>query len=306
MLPFADRLAASVQAKGNGVCVGLDPRFAQLPPLLREAYGGSLAQRAEGYRRFCQEIIDVVAELVPCVKPQAAFFEELGPAGMSALHEVIQYARQKKLLVLLDGKRNDIGSTAEAYANAYLGGDDPDAWQADAMTVSPYLGDDTLQPFVDRCHQTQSGIFVLVKTSNAGSKFLQDLRFQGTSIAELVADWVQQQASLHGGTSGFGAIGAVVGATYPEELAAMRERMPNAWLLIPGYGAQGGSAKDVAAGFDSQGLGAIVNSSRGIIFAHEKRADLPEHRWQQAVEDATRLMIQELKQFVSIAGPPIA
>ncbi len=209
------------------------------------------------------------------------------------MHAVIQHARRKQLLVILDGKRNDIGSTADAYARAYLGGSDPDGWQADALTVSPYLGVDSLEPFVQRCRETSTGIFVLVKTSNPGGKFLQDIAVDQHRVSDRVAMWVESQSSANQGPSGYGPIGAVVGATYPEELAILRARMPSAWILIPGYGAQGGSAQDVRAGFDEHGLGAIVNSSRGIIFAYEK--DTAIDRWQQAVERATLTMIQQLR-----------
>src|SRR5438105_1579867 len=160
LLSFADRLIQQVRRRGTPVLVGLDPRWEQLPPgLTSGAEGGDGSRRAAVYAQFCREVIDVVAPLVPAVKPQAAFFEQLGPAGMAALYEVIQYARAAGLLVILDGKRNDIGSTAEAYAEAYLG---ESAWGADALTVSPYLGEDSLRPFVDVCHRRGAGIFVLV------------------------------------------------------------------------------------------------------------------------------------------------
>jgi orotidine-5'-phosphate decarboxylase len=197
-------------------------------------------------------------------------------------------------MVILDGKRNDIGTTAQAYAEAYLGPGTLSPWGADALTVSPYLGEDSLEPFIERCQFASAGIFVLVKTSNPGSGQLQDLVVEQKSIAERVADWVESQSHSLRGTSGYGPVGAVVGATYPEELARMRERMPSAWILIPGYGAQGGAARDVAAGFDHQGLGALVNSSRGIIFAHASDRYRSLDRWQAAVESATREMIAEL------------
>lgn len=290
---FGDKLAQAVLSKKNPVCVGLDPRWEQLPPCFHSASSPTLADKAMAYAEFSKAIIDIVAPLVPCVKPQAAFFEELGPAGMVALHQVIQHARSQQLLVILDGKRNDIGSTAEAYASAYLGGSDPQGWQADALTVSPYLGDDTLVPFVSRCYQTDTGIFVLVKTSNPGSAFLQDRVADGLTTSLRVAAWVEQESYRYRGTFGFGSIGAVVGATYPEELTLLREKMPSTWFLIPGYGAQGGTAQDVRRGLNSQGLGAIVNSSRGIIFAHTKEPNNP--HWESHVEKATLAMIADLQ-----------
>ncbi len=295
LLPFGDRLAAAVREKRSAVCVGLDPRWTSLPPSLVAGVEATPAGMAGAYERFCCEIIDVVAGLVPIVKPQVAFFEQLGASGMVALAKVIRYAIDKDLLVVADAKRNDIGTTAEAYAAAFLGRGSDSSWGSDALTVSPYLGEDSLQPFVDRAHANGSGIFVLVKTSNPGSGFIQDLKVESRSISQRLADWVQQATTAVPSTTGWGSIGAVVGATYPGELVELRQRMPNAWLLIPGYGAQGGKARDVAAAFDSQGLGAIVNNSRGIIFAHQLPAYAQLSDWQRAVEAATREMSEALR-----------
>jgi len=295
--PFADRLAAAVRARRNPVVVGLDPRFAQLPePLQVGVDPRDRRQVAAAYERFCRGIIDVVAPLAPAVKPQAAFFEQLGPPGMSVLAEVIAYARQRGLLVIFDGKRNDIGTTAEAYADAYLG--DESAWGADALTVSPYLGDDSLEPFVATAQARGAGLFVLVKTSNPGGGTLQDLPSSGRPLYRHVADWVERLASQTKASGGYGAIGAVVGATYPQQLAELRQAMPHAWLLVPGYGSQGASAADVAGGFDARGLGAIVNNSRGIIFAHARAPfdrQFGPARWQDAVAAATGEMIEQLR-----------
>lgn len=298
MESFADRLAAAVTRRGNPVLVGLDPRAESLP-------AGMLAPNAlrdhsavaAAYEKFCRGVIDVVAPLVGVVKPQAAFFEQCGPAGMVALGNVIRYARQAGLLVIVDGKRNDIGSTATAYAEAYLGPDDASPWRSDALTVSPYLGDDSLTPFVEVAEQRSAGIFVLVKTSNPGGKMLQDLVVDGEPLYRRVGRHVEELAARSAGTCGYGCVGAVVGATYPEQLAELRAAMPHTWLLVPGYGAQGGTASDVAAAFDSRGLGAIVNNSRGIIFAHASKAyreTFGDARWQDAVDAATRQMIAEL------------
>ncbi|MCE9553454.1 MAG: orotidine-5'-phosphate decarboxylase [Planctomycetes bacterium] len=296
---FADRLSAAVGRCGNPVLVGLDPRWEQLPALLREGIDpGSLQQRSVAYTRFCCGVIDVVAPLVSGVKPQAAFFEELGPAGMQALWDVIAYARKRGLLVVLDGKRNDIGTTAAAYAAAYLGADEASPWGADALTVSPYLGDDSLTPFVDVAKQRGAGIFVLVKTSNPGGKTFQDLMTGDRPLYEHVAALVESQSGQTLGACGYGTVGAVVGATYPEQLRKLRALMPRTWLLVPGFGAQGGSAADVAGAFDERGMGAIVNNSRGIIFAHarpEYRDRFGPSRWQQAVEAATREMVDQLR-----------
>ncbi len=295
MLSFSDRLAAAVRRCKTPVLVGLDPRADSLPAPVA-ARSSAAADVAAAYVRFCQGVVDVVASLVPAVKPQAAFFEALGVPGMQALKQVIDYAAGKGLLVILDGKRNDIDSTALAYAQAYLGPGDASPWGADALTVSPYLGDDSLTPFESASRERAAGIFVLVKTSNKGGKRFQDLDCGGRPLYLHVAEYVESLAAGTRGDCGYGAVGAVVGATYPQQLVELRAAMPSTWLLVPGYGSQGGTAADVAGGFDAQGLGAIVNNSRGIIFAHAK----PEYarfgaaRWQEAVESATRRMIAEL------------
>ncbi len=217
---FADRMAAAVRKTGSITCVGLDPRQAQLPAPIRDAVRNqTLAEWAEAYQRFCCEIIDVVAGMVPCVKPQAAFFEALGPHGMVALGNVIQHARRADLLVITDGKRNDIGSTATAYADAYLGAESP--WGSDSLTVSPYLGRDSLEPFVEVCDGRQAGIFVLVKTSNPGGGLFQDRETDGQTVYQAVAQLLTELNQGRIGQSGYGPAGAVVGATYPEQLAEL-------------------------------------------------------------------------------------
>ncbi|HEV3418285.1 MAG TPA: orotidine-5'-phosphate decarboxylase [Pirellulales bacterium] len=300
-MSFGERLAEAVRRRGTSVLVGLDPRIEQLPELLRKRSGDSPSEPAAACREFCQAVIDVVAPLVPAVKPQAAFFEEQGPAGMQALADVIRYAHDRGLLVIVDGKRNDIGSTATAYARAYLGAESS-AWGADALTVSPYLGADSIEPFVEVGRERGAGIFVLVKTSNPGGGQFQDLACEGRPLHRHVAEYVERLAAAGAGASGYGDVGAVVGATWPEQLAELRQAMPHAWLLIPGFGSQGGTAGDVAAGFDSSGLGAIVNNSRGIIFAHSRpefAGRFKPAEWQQAVEAATREMIAALPQVAS-------
>jgi orotidine-5'-phosphate decarboxylase len=299
VLPFADRLIAAVRRCHNPVLVGLDPRAESLPAgILPNPKDASCEKIAAAYGRFCRGIIDVVASLVPAVKPQSAFFEQLGPAGMLTLAEVIAYAHQKGLLVILDGKRNDIGSTATAYAQGMLGTEGQSPWGADALTVSPYLGDDSLRPFIDVACQRAAGVFVLVKTSNPGGRMLQDLMADGRPIYRHVADYVEQQAATTAGAGGYGAVGAVVGATYPAQLAELRTAMPHTWFLVPGFGSQGGKASDVAAAFDPSGLGAVVNNSRGIIFAHAVKPYAERFGaagWQAAVEAATRDMIDQLR-----------
>lgn len=295
-MPFADRLAAAVHATGSVTCVGLDPRKDQLPGPIRDAVAGDAPDAwAAAYTQFCNEIIDVVAGKVACVKPQAAFFEQLGPAGMVALGNVITHARKAGLIVITDGKRNDIGSTATAYADAYLGTNSP--WGSDSLTVSPYLGRDSIEPFVDVCDDRGAGIFVLVKTSNPGGGLLQDRVSGGQTVYAAVAELVTELNATRRGGCGYGPVGAVVGATYPDQLAELRSAMPDAWILIPGFGAQGGAADDVKAGFDAEGLGAVVNSSRHLIFAHarpEYREKFGDAKWQDAVAAATDEMNDQL------------
>jgi orotidine-5'-phosphate decarboxylase len=229
---FTDQLAAAVRRTGNAVCVGLDPRWEQLPWPITTGREAEPNGHAEAYLDFCCGVIDVVAPLVPVVKPQMAFFEELGPSGMTALAEVIRYAQERGLLVILDGKRNDIGSTAEAYARGLLGrGVSP--WGADCLTVSPYLGEDSLTPFVEVARERDAGLFVLVKTSNPGGGMLQDLVANEQTVYRHVAALVEKFSAETAGESGYGLAGAVVGATYPEQLAELRAAMPHTWFLRP-------------------------------------------------------------------------
>ena len=299
---YTDRLNAAVQAKQTPALVGLDPRLDQLPESILErakdgpSGPGEMAARA--FEEFCSRIVDVVAPLVPVVKPQAAFFEQYGPAGCLALQRVIRKARDAGLIVICDAKRGDIGSTAQAYAEAYLAGADATTtiWGADALTVNPYLGQDTLEPFVNVAKERGAGIYVLVRTSNPGAATFQDRETDGKKLFQHVAAVVEDFNAQTTGESGYGIVGAVVGATYPEELSELRQAMPKTPFLVPGYGAQGGGAADVVGGFAGNGLGALVNSSRGINFAYRREPYVSQFgpdQWEQAVEAATRDMIAE-------------
>ena len=294
---FVDRLAGAVKRLRSPVVVGLDPRKELLPAgLLPTSWGDEVDAIAQAYRSFCYGIIDAVCDLVPAVKPQSAFFEQLGPTGLRAMRQVIQYAQGQGLQVILDVKRSDIGSTAVAYADGYLGRES--VWKADAITINPYLGDDSLEPFTRLAAEREAGVFVLVKTSNPGGGVLQDLVADEQPVYAHVAALVENASLGKLGVSGYGPVGAVVGATYPSQLEQLRASMPHCWFLVPGFGAQGGTAADVAAAFDEKGLGGIVNSSRGIIFAHareEYREKFGDAQWQRAVEEATRAMIEELR-----------
>ena len=303
MATFVERLHSSQSRCGNGICVGIDPRWDQLPDSIRahalSRAANPLEAAALAFEEFSLRIVDLVAGRVPVVKPQVAFFEELGPAGSAVLARVIRAARKAGLLVICDAKRGDIGTTAEAYARGYLAGEDPEAapWGADALTVSPYLGRDTLDPFIQVARERGGGIYVLVRTSNPGAATFQDPATDGLKLYERVANAVEaSNLDLLNGHP-YGPVGAVVGATYPQELVQLRARMPHAPILVPGYGAQGGTANDVAAAFDGDGLGAVVNSSRGIIFAY-RRKDLALQfagdRWEEAIPVAVEEMRADL------------
>lgn len=301
---YATRLHAAVRSKGTPALVGIDPRFDRLPkPCIAAAEKRNPPNRraltAAAFEVFCFELIDVVAPLVSAVKPQAAFFEECGPEGSAVLGRVIRRARDRGLIVICDAKRGDIGSTAEAYARGYLAGEDPDAaaWAADALTVNPFLGPDTLTPFVDVAAERGAGLYVLVRTSNPQAGRFQDREFDAVPLYREIGQTVEDLTNETRGDEPFGFVGAVVGATCPAELAELREAMPHVPLLIPGYGSQGGNASDVAAAFTPDGLGALVNSSRNINFAHSRppyAEEFGDDHWQDAVQAATREMIADL------------
>lgn len=295
---FADQLIASIREKKTPLVVGIDPRRERLPKALQPDNASGLDEIADKYLTFSTSIIDVVAPLVPAIKPQMAFFEELGAPGMSALQQVVDHAKSKGLLVIMDGKRNDIGSTAAAYAAAYLGAKPKSAWGCDALTVNPWMGHDSLDPFIEAGLRKSAGIFALVKTSNPGSKDFQEQVCNYRPMFSLIARAIQKLAEETKGQGGYGIAGSVVGATYPRQLGELRTLMPSSYFLIPGFGAQGGTAADVAGGFDENGLGAVVNSSRGIIFAYEKGdCAAGNDEWLQAVEQATHDAIAQLKQY---------
>ena len=269
MTPFPDRLADAVRQRGP-LCVGLDPRVESFPLALRPAPGSGLTGLGTALEAFGKRVLELARPYSGVTKPQSAFYELAGPPGMVALRDTLNYARSLGYVTILDSKRGDIASTADAYAEAAFGesAGEP-VWGADALTVNPYLGADAVGPFVESVKRHNRGLFVLVRTSNPGAALFQDLESGGRKVHEHVADAVAGWNAPTVTACGYGAIGAVAGATHPRELAAIRDRLPGVWLLVPGYGAQGASATDVRAAFDAAGLGAIVNSSRGVTFPYK-------------------------------------
>jgi len=304
---FTDRLIAAIERKGTPACVGIDPVYELIPSEIRRCAKEQCAAgaRAAIVMAFHEEIIDIVAPHVAVIKPQVAFYEVMGAAGMAAYADVLRRAGEKGLLVIGDVKRGDIGSTAQGYAAAHLGEMPPQEhdqlFVAAAITVNPYLGSDGVKPFIEAAQRSGRGIFILVKTSNKSSGEFQDLIAGDAEVfvkvAEKVSEWSRGAGLI--GKRGYSCVGAVVGATYPEQAARLRKLMPASYFLVPGYGAQGGSAKDVALCFNADGLGAIVNSARGIIYAWTRppyKERFGEARWREAVEAAVKDMVADLNE----------
>lgn len=301
-----DALIRKIKERSNPSVAGLDPKIDYVPQYLRQAayheFGKNLRGAAEAIWQFNKGLIDALYDVVPAVKPQSAFYEMYGICGEEILHRTISYAKEKGLYVILDVKRNDIGSTAEAYSKAYLGkveidGALFDACPVDSVTVNPYLGTDGIQPFVEDCKAFGKSIFALVKTSNPSSGELQDLSVGEQTVYEKVAQLVNTWGEGTIGEYGYSAVGAVVGATYPQQAEILRQLMPKTYFLVPGYGAQGGNAKDVAKSFHPGGLGAIVNSSRGIMCAY-KKGDWKEEQFAEAARSEAMRMKEELNSIL--------
>ena len=274
-----NQLLEKISLYQNPTVAGLDPKLDYIPEYIKEsafASGGDLLEAAaQALLIFNRGLIDALCDIVPAVKPQAAYYEMYGWQGMRTLAKTIAYAREKGMYVITDGKRNDIGSTMEAYATAHLGktkinGTEIAAFNGDCLTVNGYLGSDGITPLLTLCREEDKGIFVLVKTSNPSSGELQDLKLGGKTVYETMAEMCEKWGAQAPGNYGYTSVGAVVGATYPEQLQELRQKAPHTFFLVPGYGAQGGGAKDVANAFDKNGLGAVINSSRGIMCAWKK------------------------------------
>ena len=299
------KLITEIKKKNAPIVVGLDPQLGFLPKKLMKAsvkeYGESLEAVAAAVFDFNKAIIDATYDLIPAVKPQIAMYEQFGVSGLVAFHETVEYAKSKGLIVIGDIKRGDIGSTSGAYATGHIGtvqigGKDFCPFDEDMVTVNPYLGSDGVKPFIDVCNKNDRGIFVLVKTSNPSSGEFQDQKVDGRPLYELVGEKVAEwgEASMDGDYSN---VGAVVGATYPEQGRILRKLMPKTYILVPGYGAQGGQGKDLVDFFNEDGLGAIVNSSRGIIAAYTKSeyAKFGEDHFADASRQAVEDMLADIR-----------
>lgn len=303
-----DRLIEKIVEKQNPTVAGLDPKMVFIPDYIKEEsfkkYGKTLEGAADAILTYNKGLIDELCDIVPAVKPQAAYYEMYGWQGVKALVETIAYAKEKGMFVITDGKRNDIGTTMEAYATAHLGTTDidgakEDAFSGDALTVNGYLGTDGIAPLLGICKDKDKGIFVLVKTSNPSSGELQNLELEGgetvyQKMGSMCEEWGQELP----GKYGYSGVGAVVGATYPEMLTELRQSLSNTFFLVPGYGAQGGGAKDCQGAFDENGIGAVVNSSRGIMCAWQKEEGLDPKDYAKAARREAIRMRDDLKSVI--------
>ena len=300
-----NKLIAEIKKKNAPVVVGLDPMLAYVPEQIQkkafDECGETLEGAAEAIWQFNKGIVDAVHDLIPAVKPQIAMYEQFGIPGLSVFKRTVDYCKEKGLIVIGDVKRGDIGSTSAAYAVGHLGkvkvGNTLlSGFDEDFVTVNPYLGSDGVKPFVDVCKEQKKGIFVLVKTSNPSSGEFQDQKVDGKPLYELVGEKVAQWGEECMGDA-YSYVGCVVGATYPEMGKILRKIMPKAYILVPGYGAQGGTAKDLLPYFNKDGLGAIVNSSRGIIAAYknDKYASFGAENYAEASRQAVVDMLEDIR-----------
>ena len=269
---FVDRLIAAIQTKKTPCIVGLDPALERMPESWLQQQGinpeSTIEERAEAIYQYNLIVLDAVADLVPAVKPQSAYYELFGSAGIMALEKTMTAARDRDLLVILDVKRGDIASTATAYAQSYLPPEPKRPYEADALTIVPYLGKDCVEPFFQEAIAWGKGIFVCVKTSNPGASIVQEQKIGERYLYEIIADLIKTASDNSLGEYGYSGIGAVVGATYPEAAVKLRQQLPKSLFLVPGFGAQGGKNEGVAACFNQDGLGAVVSSSRAIMYPH--------------------------------------
>ncbi|SCY51199.1 orotidine-5'-phosphate decarboxylase [Alkaliphilus peptidifermentans] len=306
-----DRLIAKIEETQNPTVVGLDPRLSFIPKWIKEEsyeeHGKTPKGAAKAFLHFNKEIIDAIYDLIPAVKPQIAMYEQYGSHGIDAYIETIEYCKQKGLIIIGDIKRGDIASTAEAYSHGHIGkvdieGDRFEIYKEDSITINPYLGYDSIEPFLADCSNYDKGLFVLVKTSNPNSGQIQNLEVGGIKLYERMGQLVSEWGEGLIGKRSYSSIGAVVGATHPEEAKNLRRIMPHTYFLVPGYGAQGGTAADLAGCFNKDGLGAIINSSRGIIAAHNDKVNqnkYTEKEFAQAAREAVIKMKLDLQQVLN-------
>lgn len=301
-----DKLIEKIKQTNNPTVIGLDPRYEMLPKCITEKYTKDLEGVAEAIIEFNKTLIDNTYDIIPAAKIQIAFYEMYGILGMEAFKETCKYAKEKGMIVMADIKRGDIGSTATGYSNAFLGkttiGENQESiYDVDFVTVNPYMGTDSVKPFIEDCKKYDKGIFILTKTSNPSSGELQDLKLENNQevymhVAKLVEKWGEELR----GENGYSSVAAVVGATYPHQLQQIRKAAPHTYFLIPGYGAQGGKASDIALGFDSNGLGGIVNASRSLMCAYKSdrwKEQYSEKEYAKATRAEAIRMRDELKQF---------
>ena len=303
-----DVLQDKIRVMKNPTVAGLDARIEYVPEHIRQAafeeHGVGLAGACEAIWQFNKGLIDALCDIVPAVKPQSAYYENLGWRGMEMLERTIAYAKSKGLFVIADIKRGDIGSTASAYAEGWLSGAKIEgqvfkSFDADCVTLNGYMGSDSIKPFLEAAREEDKCVFVLVKTSNPGSGELQDLVAGDRLVYQAMGDLNERIAKGTEGKYGYTMAGAVTGATFPSDIRALRKRLEHTFFLVPGYGAQGGTADDVQYAFDKYGHGAIVNSSRGIMCAWKKTGG-DGHDFQQAARDAAIAMRDDIRQFVTI------
>ena len=302
---MVSKLIEKIQKTKAPICVGLDPMLSYIPEHVTkkayEEFGETLEGAAEAIWQFNKTIVDATADLIPSVKPQIAMYEQFGIEGLKVYDRTVKYCQEKGLVVIGDVKRGDIGSTSTAYATGHIGkvtvgSKTYTGFDTEYITVNPYLGTDGVKPFVDVCKEEKKGIFVLVKTSNPSSGEFQDREVDGKPLYEIVGEHVSQWGADCVGECGYSYVGAVVGATYPEMGKVLRGIMPKTYILVPGYGAQGGTAADLKPYFNEDGLGAIVNSSRGIICAYkqEKYAQFGEENYAEASRQAVIDMREDI------------
>ena len=308
MTNMMDKLIDRIKETNNPTVIGIDTKYDMIPECIKNKYEQNMEGVAKAIEEFNKALIDATFDIIPAVKINIAFYEMYGLEGMKVFEETCKYAKEKGMLVMADIKRGDIGSTSKAYSNAFLGrtqiGEKEEKiYDVDFVTLNPYMGIDSVKPFIEDCKKYNKGAFIIVKTSNPSSGDLQDLKLENgeevyTRVAKLVEEWGEDLR----GKYGYSSISAVVGATYPKQLKDLRKTAPHTFFLIPGYGAQGGKAEDIALGFDSNGIGGIVNSSRGLMCAYKSdlwKDKYTEERFAEATRQEAIRMRNELNGAIS-------